>query len=110
MKGIKVEVKGKEYVLGFQNRESVRRAEGLGVNILNPDKIATFSDNLFYAAMLDKQPKTTKPVCEDVIQGIIDEHGINYYNEVVLKLSELMRLFYGDQADKRQKKIELVEM
>ena len=110
MKGIKVEIKGKEYVLGFKNRESVRRAEGLGVNILNPDKIATFSDNLFYASLMDKQPNTTRAVCEDIIQGIIDEYGINYYNDIVLKLTELMRLFYGDQADKREKKIDLVEM
>lgn len=110
MKGIKVEVKGKEYILGFQNRASARRAEGLGVNILNPDKVATFSDNLFYAAILDKQPNTTKAVCEDIIQEIIDEYGVNYYNEVVVQLADYLRLFYGDQADKRKKKIEIVEM
>jgi hypothetical protein len=110
MKGIKVEVKGKEYILGFENRKSVRRAESLGVNILSPEKIATFSDDLFYAAILDKQPNTTRAVCEDIIQGVIDENGINYYNDVVLKLSEFLRLFYGDQADKSEKKIEIVEM
>ena len=110
MKGIKVEVKGKEYVLGFKNRESVRRAEGLGVNILNPDKIATFSDNLFYAAILDKQPNTSRAACEDIIQGVIDEYGVNYYNDVVLQLTELLRLFYGNQEEKNKKKIELVEM
>lgn len=110
MKGIKVEVKGKEYILGFKNRASVRRAEALGINITSAEKIATFSDNLFFAALKDKQPNITMNVAEDIIQGVIDEYGINYYNEIIVKLAEFLKAFYGDQEEKSEKKIELVEM
>ena len=110
MKGIKVEVKGKEYVLGFKNRASVRRAEGLGVNVANPERIATFSDNLFFAAFLDKQPNTTRTTVDDIIEDIIEENGMAYYNEIIVKLAEILRTFYGNQEEKSKKEIELVEM
>lgn len=110
MKGIKVEANGKEYVLGFKNRASIRRAEGLGVSISSSEKIATFSDNLFFAAILDKQPNTTRTTADDIIQSIIDENGLAYYNEIIVKLAEILRSFYGSQEEKSKKEIELVEM
>lgn len=110
MKGIKVEIKGKEYVLGFKNRASIRKAEALGVNVVSPERIATFSDNLFYAALMDKQPNISKATADDIIEAIIEEYGINYYNEIVAQLAEFLRAFYGSQEEKSEKKIELVEM
>lgn len=110
MKGIKVEIKGKEYVLGFKNRASVRKAESLGVNVVTPEKIATFSDNLFYASLMDKQPNTTRNTADGLIEAIIEEYGITYYNEIITQLAEFLRAFYGSQEEKSEKKIELVEM
>ena len=102
MKCIKLKIDEKEYILGFANRESVKRAESLGLSLMDR-KVITFSDKLFYVSLLDKQPDMTEQDADKIIERLA-ENGYDY-SEVISTLRQLLEeVFISTQIKDPKKK------
>ena len=102
MKGIKLKINEKEYILGFANRGSIRRAENLGLNLMDR-KVITFSDKLFYASLIDRQPDITEEEADELI-GKLKENGYDYA-EIITTLRQLLdEVFISTQIKDPKKK------
>jgi hypothetical protein len=109
-KYIKIEVKGKEYLLGFGTRASVKRAEKNGLDLFHSKGVLTDADNIIYTSMLDKQPEMTQEEADEIITDMIEE-GEYDYTELTAALSEQISSFFDlKKKSKKGKKIEFVEM
>lgn len=76
-KMMKLEVKGKEYLIGFSNRASVLKAEKGGLlKILKEMENAPTeaTAKLVQLGMLEKQPKITVEECNQILNDYIEEH------------------------------------
>ncbi len=94
MRAIKILIGGKEYTFGFKNRDSIRRAERLGVNVFkSKDNIFTQSDTLFYSALLDNHPDMKREEADELINKLVEEGSVSY-DELSAKLLDLFTAFY----------------
>lgn len=76
-KMMKLEVKGKEYLIGFSNRASVLKAERAGfMKVLNEMDNAPVEGvaKLLQLGMLEKQPNITVNECNKIIEDYIEEN------------------------------------
>ena len=76
-KFMKLEVKDKEYLIGFSNRASVLKAERKGfMKILNEFDNAPVEGTakLLQIGLLEKQPEITLPECNQILEEYIAEH------------------------------------
>lgn len=76
-KFMKLEVKGKEYYIGFSNRASVLKAERKGfIKVLKEfdDAPVEGTAKLLQLGLLEKQPEITLLECNQILDDYIEEH------------------------------------
>ena len=76
-KFMKLEVKGKEYYIGFSNRESVVKAERKGfMKVLNGLDNAPVEGTakMLQMGLLEKQPDITLAECNKILDDYVEEH------------------------------------
>lgn len=117
-KFMKLEVKGKEYLIGFSNRVSVLKAEREGfIKALNSMDNAPVEGTakLLHFGMLEKHPKNTVEECNQILNDYIeenmsDEEGVDI-GQISKFVIEQYTAFSGAPAGKKKiKKIEIVEI
>jgi hypothetical protein len=109
-KFIKLNIGDKDYFLGFPTRLSVRRAEQHGLDITKIKGVLSIADNVFYTALLEKQPKMTAKEADGLIDLLMEE-GKYDYNEIIAELTNEVTLFYKTQeGQKKYETFETVEM
>lgn len=117
-KFMKLEVKGKEYLIGFSNRASVLKAEREGfIKALNSmdNEPVEGTAKLLHLGMLEKQPKNTIEECNQILNDYVEE---NTTEEEGVDIGQISRFimgqytaFSGAPAGKKKiKKIEIVEI
>lgn len=117
-KFMKLEVKGKEYLIGFSNRASVLKAEREGF-IKELDSMANApvegTAKLLHFGMLEKHPKNTVEECNQILNDYVEE---NTNDEECVDIGQISKFvidqykaFSGAPAGKKKiKKIEIVEI
>lgn len=76
-KFMKLEVKGKEYLIGFSNRASVLKAERKGfMKALNELENAPVEGTarMLQMGLLEKQPDITLEKCNTILDDYVEEH------------------------------------
>lgn len=66
-----ITVEGKKYKLGFPTRKSAKKAEALGLNIVDNSKILTLADKLFYTGLYSYQEYITEDEAERIEEKFI---------------------------------------
>lgn len=116
-KFMKLEVKGKEYLIGFSNRASVLKAERLGfMKALKSmdDAPVEGTAKLLHFGMLEKQPKNTIEECNQILNDYIEENtteeeGVDI-GQISSFIMEQYSAFSGAPAGKKKiKEIAIVE-
>lgn len=111
-KMMKLEVKGKEYLIGFSNRASVLKAERAGfMKVLNEMDNAPVEGvaKLLQLGMIEKQPKITVAECNKIIDDYIEENTTEEECADVGQISEYIMdqymAFSGAPNGKKKAKI-----
>ncbi|MCI8620312.1 MAG: hypothetical protein HFJ50_00215 [Clostridia bacterium] len=68
-----ITVEGKKYKLGFPTRKSVKKAEELGLNLLEVGKVATLQDKLFFTGLYSYQEWITEDEAERIEEKFIED-------------------------------------
>lgn len=108
MKGIKLNIDEKEYILGFANRESLKRAERRGLSFMDTKNILSFADKLFYCSLLDRQPEMTEEEANELI-GKLADNGYDYTG-VITELRKLVDEVFSSTQIKDPKKIKQIKI
>ena len=116
-KFMKLEAKGKEYLIGFSNRAAALKAEKAGfyLAIQNIDNYPLDSyETILKAGLLDKQPTITNQEVKDILEEISinnanNDEAINY-GDISSFLVEQYTAFMSAQGKKKVKKLEIVEI
>lgn len=108
MKGIKLNIDDKEYILGFANRESLKRAERRGLTLLDASKVITYADKMFYCSLLDRQPEMTEEEANKLIDRL-PENGYDY-TEIIQELRVLVNEVFSSTQIKDPKKMKQIKI
>ncbi|MBE5820443.1 MAG: hypothetical protein E7310_06515 [Clostridiales bacterium] len=105
---IKIEVGDKEYTLGFPTRKDAKRAEDLGLDLVNNGgKLITLNDKIFYTGLLAKHPSITEYEAEKILEQYRAENGDT--DEVINFLVGQYMAFMRS-PDGKKKKAKILEM
>lgn len=105
---MKIEVGDKEYTLGFPTRKDGKRAEDLGLDLVNNGgKLITLNDKIFYTGLLAKHPSMTEYEAEKIFEQYRAEDGDT--DEIIAFLTEQYMAFMKS-PDGKKKKAKIVEM
>lgn len=66
-----ITVEGKKYKLGFPTRKSAKKAEELGLNLLDAGKTITMQDKLFFTGLYSYQEGITEDEAEIIEEKFI---------------------------------------
>lgn len=105
---MKIDVGGKEYLLGYPTRKDVVNAENNGLDITNAGKIISLTETLFYTGLLAKQPEMTKEEAVKLLEQYISEGGAT--EDIVQFLLNEYVAFTKSPDGKKKKKAKIVEM
>lgn len=117
-KFMKLEVKGKEYLIGFSNRTSVLKAERLGFMeaLKSMDKAPVEGTaKLLHFGMLEKQPNNKIEECNKILNDYIEENTTEEEGVDIGQISAFIMnqysAFSGAPAGKKKiKEIAIVEI
>lgn len=109
-KAKKIEVEGKEYILGFPTRKDAQNAERVGFSLtLMENQPLIQMDKLFYSALLAKQPDVSEEEAVEICEKFQKEGGdIGKINSFLI--TEYMGFFKFQSGKKKIKEIETVEI
>lgn len=103
-KKIIIEVNGKEYKLGFPNRDAAKVAEKVGFSVFKlENEYLTQTDKLFYAGLLSYHPSMTEREANKLKEKYSEEGDIE---EVIQFLAGEFSNFMKPKAGKKKAKIE----
>lgn len=104
-----IEIKEKEYKLGYKSREGVKKAEELGLNLSELEaKPLSTTDKLFYTALLANHSDITENEASELIQEYINEGGdIGEVNAFLIK--QIVGLQQSPNT-KKKKKAKIIKM
>lgn len=117
-KFMKLEIKGKEYLIGFSNRAAALRAERAGfftqIQRLETNPIESY-ESILKLGLLEKQPTITNQEVSEILDEISNinqddkQESINY-SDISTFLINQYQAFLSTQGKKKVKKLEIVEM
>lgn len=117
-KFMKLEVKGKEYYIGFSNRASVLKAERKGfMKVLREldDTPVEATAKLLQLGLLEKQPEITLTECNKILDGYVEEHTTEEEEANVGQISKFIYEQYSafsgaPNGKKKTQELPIVEM
>lgn len=115
---MKLEVKGKEYLIGFSNRASVLKAERKGfMKVLKQMDDAPIEGvaRLLQLGMLEKQPDITVDDCNNILEDYIEENttekeGVNVGQISAFIINQYTAFSGAPNGKKNLKTIPIVEI
>jgi len=108
-KMLKIEVGGKEYILGFPTRRSGKIAEDYGLDLMSGNgKLITLNDKLFYTGLLAEQPNLSEREAEKIFEKYREEGGDT--DEVIVFLTGQYMDFIKSPEGEKKKKAQIVEV
>lgn len=101
---VKIQVKGKTYLLGYPTREDAIKAENAGLDVANI-KILSMQETLFYSGLLAKQPNITREEAIEIMENFIEGKGDL---EKVTKFLTEQYVTFTKSPDGEKKELEIV--
>ena len=107
-KMIKVEIEGKEYILGYPTRNDARIAEMNGLDLTEAGKMIILTEILFFTGLLAKQPEIKREEAIELLEKYIAEGG--EVEDITQFLINEYVAFSKSPDGKKKKKPQIVEM
>ena len=105
---MKIDIKDREYTLGYPTRKDAINAEMNGLDITNAGKVLSLSETLFYTGLLAKQPEITMEEANELLEEYIQEGG-DIADITQFLINEYVA-FTKSPDGKKKKKAKIVEM